>query len=492
MLSYPSMPHQIAITSDSKTSDLTVQLFARAGRNFDFTLKGNHLRVQPTSKGTAGNDDTDWFTAISEKEKIGVMSKVLANYRLPSLHAGKWKVSAIGITRNPDENAPKHKRHLAFVGVNTDMRSEQLDKACGEQGMLDAMVNNIAQYQYHKRGVMMTSPAVPMELHLMGGREPDPANPDDKGERMIAPCGKCTDTLAQWMQPEDVIYIYPVNNGNMPLKVNDTAFSLDEVKGNEVWKTTIGHLNRLRHIDLNAEAAAQQRAGMEALVHQLLQAPQEVPDAVADQAWQNTKQRRQSIPELDIATRNGKPLPAAMNAYLHAQIVDTLRSRLDGAHIPHEAEAVRHWLEGQMVETISASVVQFEDGTYTPGLKAISQLDSASTSSQLSALNSNAGVKKSGHQGIVHGWSMNFSVADILAGKTTTPSKDGIERQLKKMNGQADAKPFTHFIFNDGALAPDKAETLAQTYNWSAREIFPGGFKGGKGRGTGCGCGHGH
>lgn len=488
--------HTISILSGGKGADLTVAISGRAkGRAFDFVLKGNHLKVESRSKGANGETELDWYQSLNDREKIDVMNKVLAKYRDPSLHRDRWKVSAIGITENPDADADAVKRHLAFVGVNTDMRSEQLDKDCAEENMLSAMVNNISQYQWNKRGNPIDKPPVPKEIHLMGGRDADPNDPEDKGERIIAPCGKCTDTLASWMDPQSFVYIYPKNNGNMPLKINDTAETLEEVKAGEVWKTTIGHLNRYRHVDtLNDIQKHNQRDALGALAEELLAPPPEVSEAVITREAQNKREHIRSIAELDVATNDGKVDAVAVNHYMHAQLVAILRARMKSEAIPADKNSVLGWLKSERVGTISLAVVQHEDGSFAAGAKAQSKskADRASSSSQLSSINSLDSIIVRGEHPVSHAWSMNFSMEDIENGQTTTPSKDGVERLIKAMNGKAGAKPFTHFLFNDGNLT---AESLAHmTMNFSQKDLSPGGFKGAHARinGTGHSCGHAH
>lgn len=488
--------HEIRTFAESKNSDLTVSIAGRPkGRAFDFVLKGNHLKVESRTKGSNGETELDWYQSLNDREKIDVMNKVLAKYREPSLHRDRWKVSAIGITENPDADADAVKRHLAFVGVNTDMRSEQLDKDCAEQNMLSAMVNNISQYQWNKRGNPIDKPPVPKEIHLMGGRDADPNDPEDKGERIIAPCGKCTDTLASWMDPDSYVYIYPKNNGNMPLKINDTAETLEDVKAGEVWKTTIGHLNRYRRIDtLSEEQKNNQRDALDALADALLAPPPEVPEAVIEREAQNKRQHIRSIAELDVATTNGVVDASAVNHYMHAQLVAILRARMKSEGIPADKNSVLGWLQSERVGTISLAVVQHEDGSFAAGAKAQSKTkaDRASSSSQLSSINSLDSIVVRGEHPVTHAWSMNFSMEDIENGQTTTPSKDGVERLIKAMNGKATAKPFTHFLFNDGNLT---AEALASmTLDFSQKDLSPGGFKGIHARvnGTGHGCSHAH
>ena len=475
MLSSLPMPQsKIAVSHERTKSDLTVSITERpAGRDFEFILKGNHLRAVAMRK-RRGSDEADWYKSLDDVEKVRVMNTVLASYRLPSLHRDKWKVSAVGIVENPEPDADSEKKHLTFVGVNTDMRAETLDKSCAEQEMLSGMVTNISHYQYHKRGNEMAKPPVPKEIHMMGGREADPNKPDDKGEKIIAPCGKCTDTLAQWMDPKSFVYIYPANTGSMPLKINETATSLDEVKGNEVWKTTIGHLNRNRHINLTNEQAQQQRDGFEMLVKELLQPPPPVPDDVIERAMHNKRGDIDSVPELDVATANGSLDPKAANAYLHNLVVKALRTRMKREFKEPTEDDVRQWLTSGKIDDISATIVQYDDGTYTHGLKAQTTYDGAAASSQLSGVTNTEAVIKSGDNHATRVWSMNFSPEDIAKGMTTTPSKEGVERVLKRMNGSGIERPFMHFAFNDSSLSNPSLIAFA----FSNKDLYPGGFKG--------------
>lgn len=330
----------------------------------------------------------------------------------------------------------------------------------------------------------------------MGGREPDPRDTDDKGEKIIAPCGKCTDTLASWMAPESAVYVYPKNNGNMLLKINDSAETLADVKGNEVWKTTIGHLNRFRHIALTSSQAQAQQDALEGLVHELLSPAPPVSDEVIAREASNKRDRIRSIAELDIASTHAGSSTVAVNAYMHEQLVEVLRARMKGDEVALTADAVRAWLTSDRIDSIAIVVVQHEDGTYAAGAKAQTKTkaDRASSSSQLSSINSIDSIVTRGEHPVKQSWSMNFSVEDIVNGATTTPSKDGIERLIKSMNGSALAKPFTHFTFNDGKVTGKALDDL--TFTFSVKDLSPGGFKGlswrDRSQGEGAGCGHAH
>jgi len=152
------------------------------------------------------------------------------------------------------------------------------------------------------------------------------------------------------------------------------------------------------------------------------------------------------------------------------------------------------WLRSERVGTISLAVVQHEDGSFAAGAKAQSKTkaDRASSSSQLSSINSLDSIVVRGEHPVTHAWSMNFSMEDIENGQTTTPSKDGVERLIKAMNGKATVKPFTHFLFNDGNLTANALASM--TLDFSQKDLSPGGFKGIHARvnSTGHGCGHAH
>ena len=465
----------ISIHTEGK-SDLAVSITDRlsGGRDFSFALKGNHLSAR-AGKKHGQDSERDWYKSLNELEKVQVMSKVLANYRKPTIHRDQWKVSAIGIIENTEADTDDEKKHSAFVGVNNDMRAETLDKDCAEQGVLNAMATTISQYHYHKLDEEMQTPAVPKEIHVMGGRAPNP-NKGDKGEKMIAPCGKCTDTLGKWMDPESTVYVYPTNVRANDLRINDSADSLAEVRPGEVWKTTIGHLNRFRHVLLTTEQTRVQQEALGGLVEELMREPADVPESVITRAAENKRKRIDSVPELDVATdAEGTLAPAAANAHLHSLIVETLRTRMHRANIAPRPDAVRNWLMSDNIDNINATIVQYDDHTYTDGLKAQTAYDGSSASSQLSGVTNTEAVKKGGDKHVIRTWSMSFCPKDIEVGRTTTPSKEGVERIVKRMNGTRIEKPFVHFPFNNASLEPALTPGMA----FSRKDLYPGGFKGG-------------
>lgn len=471
--------HAVSVRKDSKSSDLTVSITGtRCGRSFDFSLKSNRLLVSPTSAGKPGAT-ADWYEALTEKERTDVMNYVLAEYRMPSLHSQLWKGAAIGIYRNPDENAPPEKRHLIYVGVNSDLRANELSKDCAEQHMFISASNSMAQYQYHKRGIEMGYKPWPIEMHVMVAREPDPEKAQDKGQSRAALCGGCTDTSGaeDAMHPDANVFIYPANNGRMPLVVNTGARSIDDraLKGNDVWKTTIGHLNAHRRIKLLPEHAALQRAGLEKLIDELLDAPSAIPEAVGEQAKRNIMQRRHSIAELDIAVSHGTCEPAALNHYMHGLIVETLRSRMRKAGIEPNRNAIKDWLTQSAME-VAVAVAQYQDGTFTAGIEP-SRRESAQQNAALSIVGSVDGVIKGGDTPVTHLFTQSFRMRDIEEGFTTLPSKEELERASKRAAGNE--LLLANIVFNGGNLDDEGVEAVSEPYSPSFVEQFPGGFRGG-------------
>lgn len=458
--------------------DLVVKLAATHDRRgFAFRLKGDHILVTTESRKPEGEytprSSADWYEALNDEEKVEVFNYILAQYRLPSLHTQKWKVSSIGVYRNPDKDVPMEQRHLLYVGVNSDYRASEIVKDCAEQYTLRNAGNSMSQYQYHHRGIELVRRPYPIEMHVEGGREADPKKVGDKGQNRISLCGGCTDTCGVHMPPECNVFIYPVNNGNMPLEVDTNSQTLGDVKGNKVWKTTIGHLNAFRTMELNPDDAQAQRDALDRLIVDLMNPPAAPSEKVLERMRYNKIHHIRSIEELDVATVDGKTDIAAINDHFYSMILDALRTRKNDANIPNDRKQIRKWLE-KCNMLIDASIMQYDDSTFTAGLEP-SRKEKALHNSALSAVGSVDGIIKDGDSVIRHYWSMNFSMSDIANGITTLPSKDAIERTVKR----SDMKLALHHIpFIGGGLEAHRVLELSRPYSPSLAQQYPGGFMG--------------
>ncbi len=473
--------HVITVHKDSKV-DLSVQINdTQCGRSFSFALKRDQLIVSLGAhklKHLAGNQD--WYSSLTEQEKVDLMQVVAAHYRAPSLDPDGMKTSAIGVVPNPDPNCAPKDRHLIYVGINNHLNAADNYKGCAEQGMVKSASNSVVQYVHHRLGQTFENKPFIQEIYVMGGRDANPNRAGDVGVPAICPCGVCTDLLAKTMVKGGHVYIMPHTTGRALLTVNEGTHEFSDIQRGEIWKTTIDNLNRHRHVhfDRDIEEYALQRDGFEAMVSRLVNYVPPTPSPEAQQKHaENYAQNRVSIAELDVATRaDGTPEPAAVNDYLLKQISMTLHDRLQGKKITPSEDAVRRFLNNK-VNYVRCALIQLDDGSYHIGYDSSTGSDKAFVNPEFTALG--AAVPKLGTQGVKRVWTMEFNPKAIEAGIMTTSSKDGLERTYKR-HSKIEGQDITlcSLPFNAGGLSKEKVEAIAQAHTFDFGEVYASLFAG--------------
>lgn len=425
---YAARMYQLGpVRRDSRSADLHVDISnTQKGRDFDFVLKGHHLRVSPGRHRDGKGGDVDWYAVLTGQEKVALFNQILAAYRVPGVGRDNIKASALVVVENPDPEARPEQRHLIFVGINTDRIAADMYKDCAEQSAVNVANNSIAQHAYYKRGVM-PEPVKILETHIMGGRSADPNNPESRPIRAICPCGKCTDMLAKEMQPGGKVFVYPQNNGNMPVRINSKATQFSQVKGMDVWETTIDHLNAQRIIELKeADASAQRSAWNSAVDYLMDPQPFPVSDAVLAQELANKKARRESVAELDIA--QGDPL--AIDTYLNHRLLEMLNDRAEAAQIDRSGRAtVEQWLRKE-INYARVVALKISDGTYRVGSDVSASMDKAYSSAAMNALGNTISVL--GTRRVEQLIAREFNPGCIARGQMPTSPKEELERTVKR------------------------------------------------------------
>ena len=461
------------------------------GRPFTFYLKGTHLVADPghevkSAKGQ--NVSEDWYEALTEREKVDLMEAVAAYYRKPSLDRDGVKTAAVGVVQNADPYAKPRNRNLLYVGINTThLVPADNYKGCAEDNMIRSVAAAIARFMHYERGGNLPEAPFLKELFVMGGRIADRSDSKDKGVHGICPCGPCTDLLAQVMLPGSKIYIYPHTDGQSRLPINEAAKKYSDVATNHIWKTDIETLNANRKVHLrNKTLTEMQVTGLRAMAECLASGyvPPPRSEEVLKKNDENFRSYRTSIPELDIATKNGSPDITAVNDYLWRELALILNDRLhlaqkEGRLPPYgelTADAVLDWMN-KKVKTVCCSVIQTDQGAYYPGYDSQTGSDKAFVNPQFTALG--AAVKVLGTQGVKRIWSMELNPLAIKAGYMMTPSKDGLERSYKRPTKlEGETLRVCSLPFNDGKLSPELLAAIADECTYGPDTIYVGGFPG--------------
>ena len=483
---YPQT-HVIEVEPGTTNHDLVVKIsHTKTGREFAFTLKGHYLIPQP-KRHLKGNGDFDWYDALSEQERVDLMDVVLAHYRKPSADKDGMKTSSVGIVPNPDPRHMAHDKHLIYVSFNTPDPENNYLKNCAEKNTVNEASMSMRGFMVHKRE--MLQPELPkfIEFHVMGGRDPDPAIPGDKGVASVCPCGQCTDRLANAMVEGGKIYVHPHAPSGQAHKINHSgqtggAQHFGEVAKDEVWATTIDLLNQNRRVTLTDDVQKIQEDGRQWLIQALAHhALPEVSDAVVEQEGKNKRQHRRSISELDLATKDGKPDVAVLADVMRWELVKTLLPRLrrdyDG-QVPSDENVIRLWLE-KRVTKVSCDIIQTDDGCYHWGKDSQTGSDNAFVDSGISGLS--MAIDSLGDHGVEKIWSIEYDPKALREQRITTPSKESCERAHKRRtreNGKTMTIAAIPLCDNQMIKNVNKIQLVMESLTFTIPQIMPGGFDG--------------
>ena len=475
-----SMNHDSSASAEEKLFSVTIS-GTKNKNNFKFTIQPPRIIVEQQPKSS---DPVDWNKDLTKEEKLQVF-RIIGDYYSQFSYAG-MKIAAIGTVRNPDPAAPPDQQHLLFIGVNTERRANEYFKDCAEQNMVNAATIIVSQLSGKKASNQDHAPILLESSAISGSQK---GNPAENKPDIIAtcPCGKCQDMLALSMVPEGEIDVIPRIPHMAKLNLRTNASYFDQVNlHKEIWCTTIKNLNNNRVVDLKNEDAALQKNAFSKIVHDAsLQntkldepmdgATQEWIKKAAEKAKENTLTGRISTAELDVAADgSGNLAPEVVNQFMQRKIRNVLANRLMGKGIVGDEKAALDFVKNKQFEYIRCVVIRTDDNSFHYGIDSNIQGDKSHPNADVNALTRS--LEGIGTHGIREVWAMRFKPSDIVDGKMTTSSKEGLERIIKRCSQQIPLEkiPFHYMPFNDGTLAPNEAAALMKRYTYGANEIYPG------------------
>jgi cytidine deaminase len=456
-------------------AEYKIQLSKTAcGRNFMFTLHGNHIEVEPREIDTKdGKSRLAWHEALNEEETLKIFNKILAQYRKRSLGAGGFKLACLGITE----------QGKLYISENTEQLSSDFYRQCAEQNMVTISTQRDVYDQISRRlreggdpdSIKPQNPKY-RSVYLMGGKLPEFIT--------AAPCGNCTDLLAKVMMPDANIWILPVNDGSKQLQIRDDIEFTDQLKKDEAWKTNIDHLNRERSIQLPSDTAAR-------LQEQMTLALAETPKFLRYYGEEdpNHAMGKRNGNDFDPDTHAGRILLEKMSnddmidlgklkAYMRDQIMTTLANRLEALARKQGLGSIADLSEEQIgsiatkdsSSAIRCVVVQRDDGRLYASVNAKSAVDKSSVDPEIAAL-TNAGSKL-GTQGIRQCWVMEFDLRNADHDQIKTSPKTAVERLIKRPSVVTGRVDFGYFPFDLEVRTHEQAaEDLIRR---SDRQLSPG------------------
>lgn len=502
-----------------------------AGRDFDFSMSRHHIATTPGARSKAGAgwtveispgcDDQDWHACLTENEQLALFNMILGQYRKYSLDSDKFKAAAIAVVQNPDPDAPPSKRHLLFIGVNTERAAKAYFKDCAEQNTINTAVNSVAQHQGNRHGEENLKPALIKEMWVMAGSKKVP---------IACPCGKCTDALAIAMEPGGKVVVLPANNGDMPLTYDTTSTTLEQIRPKTAWKTTIDHLASNRTVELieAEEVAAGKRGLLKAItiakqyalsgdagvlqnfdnlppdmaqLGALLRKPEASLDGderfalkTATIALNNLRTGRQSVAELEAALgEDGVVDGFRMDQYMQRRLSMAFADRMLRAHeskdinlfLQSDAQLLDWCVADKTINSIECAVLQFSDGRFYAALDADTKYDNAYPNPEVLALGQ--AMQSLGNEGVTAIFGKSLNPANIEAGRMHTSNKEALERSLKRRASSVGAEntPFstadmryTYSPFHDGQASRAQVMDSQYRYTYTADQIYPGRFGG--------------
>ncbi len=439
------MAHIKLSTDDDEMSVVIGE--TQSGINYRFVLHGHHLEVESLVASELGGDhkvwtpNKDWYEQLTELERLQVFRKVLAEYRTRSLGEGGFKLAALGITESGD----------IYVSENTEQLSDDFHRQCAEQNMVTISTQRdvYSQIEENGRDFQARNPRY-RDVYLMGGQPPQ--------IQIACPCGNCTDLLSRVMDKEAPIWVLPVydrERDNQSLRINKTAEVAEDLDKNEAWKTTIGHLNKDRVIELGNDSADKQRAAfddilMNAETWAQAERVRSLPADISDEELTNAMHDR-------VATMTAKLLQKAARAENH---------ELKGLDLDQ-----RRALADRHIHWVRAATAQSTTGEWEIGVWNKSSVGSTLPSPEIAVIG--AFGEEMVDNGIARMEAMECSPWHVKNGTMRTSPKAAIERAVKNrpQNGE-ELKLRFHALSNH-------LERGLQ-FDFTPREIFPSYFTGKK------------
>lgn len=434
------------LTYDEKAngrSEMMISWTSASGKCFAFRLKNQQIRAEPFE---------GWMQAVPQEAQDAVFNTFLSHYRKRSPVKHALKTAAVGIAEDG---------HI-FIGMNTEHRgADSYKRDCAEQNMINAM-----------RQSHLVQPGQGLvQVYVMGGV--DPASRKASQPALVCPCGNCTDMLAkETRSPQSGVTIFPVNDGTALPPVSDNARYLRDLKQAEGWRTTIDALNPYREVALDREGHNASQIGFDELAgHLPLKAHEAAP-----------RQFRRSLATAD--TINGRANIPAMSdgvgfpdiaRYMQGRIYNTLaapgRCGGNGEFGALATLDARKDYVSRHIESVQVAIIRVRSGEYHTAVTVKGDFDRASAH----ALERAALDTQEANEPITDVWYMEFNPRAVKEGWMPTPTKESIERAIKRGDSKQEIQfhilPFMRLGLGRDKLAPYVA-------NYPAHELLTGYFTG--------------
>lgn len=422
----------------TKKSELVAEVACDNGKFYTFHLKKQRIHVSPKEL---------WFDEMPIQVRDEVLERLLRDFRERSHVSHDIRSAALGITQSND----------IVIAVNTENRGDNdFPRDCAEQNMVNTLrqSNKIGKDQKFK------------SVYVLGGK--------DNGEpSIICPCGNCTDTLAREMVgPRAEVVVLPVRDHLGNLSINTDARSIFDVQKFQGWRTHIGALNTKRELTMDASEKRYFDMAFDALAAHM---PFKPDTPVVNELTRtiNPKDSPAYYPAAALGDVMASGSYSEMARYMQQHAYEALSNRLqhDAAFNSINNLSSRKDYIAKRIASVQVAIAKTANGEFHEAIVVNSDFDRASLPAVTLAVLQN----QRSYSPITDVWSMEFNPTKANQGKLMTPSKESIERAIKR--GRPDKQVAFHVLpFARQSLPEQDIAALVRHYD--ALELSPGYFTG--------------
>lgn len=430
--------HYSIALHQTKKSELVADVACGNGKYYTFHLKKQRIHVSPKES---------WFEEMPVQVRDEVLERMLREFRARSHVTHGIKSAALGITDSND----------IVIAVNTENRGDNdFPRDCAEQNMVNALrqANKIGKNQKFK------------SVYVLGGK--------DKGEpSIICPCGNCTDTLAREMVgPDAEVVVLPVRHNLGNLSITTEARSIFDVQQSQGWRTHIGALNTKRELSMGDAEKHYFEVAFDALAAHVPCDP-ETPVVNELTRILGPKESPATYPASSLNEVMASGAFSAIGLYMQKRAYEALGNRLlhDADFMSLTSLSSRKDYISKRFTSVQVAIVKTANGEFHEALMVNSEFDRASLPAVTLAVLQN----QRSYSPITDVWSMEFNPEKAMQGKVMTPSKESIERAIKR--GSPDTQVAFHIIPFARLSLPEQ-DIAALVRHYDALELSPGYFTG--------------
>lgn len=470
------LPQKKPVINSNAQGRIAVRISqTESGKSYTFVVSRGEVQVYQGVAPRPATLDTEksWLTGLNEFEKLNVAKAILEAYRLRSRDPDGTQVASLLLTETNN----------LYIAVNGRLVPQNNKRQCAEQSAIthaDAMETEKADEAGLPRPEFKVR-----EVYVLG------ANPE-RGLHIMGPCGDCTDLLSKSMAEDGHVWVLPLTPNKL-VPIHEGAMNINEVPAGAAWKTTIGFLNRSRHVTLTPKDRVHTANGLANLIPDLryylsrsiVEDPNLAVHGVPSDAISplSTDETPLSLPfDGGIAAEFDKR-PARMdidlpklNHFMREQILFTMADRIKEVAKKLKLgdptkmdDAALKTLVDEHIRWVRCSVIQRDDGKLFAAAKAKSTFTKASDTTETNAFG--AGERRAGTQKLRKVFTMEFHPEMAEQGIMRTSAKSAVGSLIKQASERTRSVDFIYIPYNDGTL--NKFQLAEAMYHFGPADLLP-------------------